>query len=215
MFVFCREKCFSLSLPTFEGRDSTRAIARQFQFFGFGSVLGSCFRVKNLPRFLHRFLEPVLEPSLIRFSVFYEESRFFLGIPNFCLYSSIFLDFLGLFVGSSRTGTGRSTVVSGRSTMVSGRCTMVSGRSTMVSGRSTMVSGRSTRVPLRSSLVQSSTLQKLKESIFKGQSYIRIVATVTTDQTTNSLKITFCLTPPSPPRHRKSLLALPPLPPLS
>ena len=72
------------------------AIARRFQFFGSGLVLGSCFRVKNLPRFLHRFLEPVLEPSLVRFSVFYEESRFFLGIPNFCRYLSIFLDFLGL-----------------------------------------------------------------------------------------------------------------------
>ena len=72
-------------------------IARRFQFFGSGLVLGSCFRVKNLPRFLHRFLEPVLEPSSVWFSVFYEGSRFFLGIPNFCQYSSIFLDFLGLF----------------------------------------------------------------------------------------------------------------------
>ena len=51
----------------------------------------------NLPRCLHRFLEPVLEPSSVGFSVFYEESRIFLGIPNFCRYSSIFLDFLGLF----------------------------------------------------------------------------------------------------------------------
>ena len=32
--------------------------------------------------------------------------------------------------------------------------------------------------------VQSSTLQKLKESIFKGQSNIRILATVTTNQPT-------------------------------
>ena len=69
------------------------SIARSFQFFGSGLVLGSCFRVKNLPRFL----EPVLEPSSVRFSVFYEESRIFLGIPDFCRYLSIFLNFLGLF----------------------------------------------------------------------------------------------------------------------
>ena len=66
------------------GTLSTTSIARRFHFFGSGSVLGSCFRVKNLPRFLHRFLEPVLEPSSVRFSVFYEESRFVLGIPDFC-----------------------------------------------------------------------------------------------------------------------------------
>ena len=72
-------------------------IARRFQFFGSGSLLGSCFRVKTFPRFFHRFLEPVLEPSSVRFSVFYEESRIFLGIPDFCRYSWIFLNFLGLF----------------------------------------------------------------------------------------------------------------------
>jgi hypothetical protein len=59
------------------------AIPRRYQFFGSGSVLGSCFRVKNLPRFLPRFLEPVLELSSVRFSVFMRSPEFFLDIPNF------------------------------------------------------------------------------------------------------------------------------------
>ena len=81
--------------------------------------------VKNLPQFLHRFLEPVLapvlepilapvlepvlapvlepvlapvlEPSFVQFSVFIKSLLFFLGIPNVCRYLLIFLDFLGLF----------------------------------------------------------------------------------------------------------------------
>ena len=70
---------------------------RRFQFFGLGSVLGSCFRVKNLPRFLPRFLERVLEPSSVQLSVFKRSPGFFLGIPNLGQYLSIFLDFLGCF----------------------------------------------------------------------------------------------------------------------
>ena len=69
---------------------------RRFQFFGSGSVLGSCIRVKNLPRFLPRFLEPVLEQSSVRFFVSKRSPEFFLSI-SFGRYSSIFLDFFGLF----------------------------------------------------------------------------------------------------------------------
>ena len=65
---------------------------RRCQFFGSGSVLGSCFRVKNLPRFLPRFLEPVLEPSLVRFSVFMRSPDFFLDIPRYPQFWSIFVD---------------------------------------------------------------------------------------------------------------------------
>ena len=76
---------------------------RRYQFFGSGSGLGSCFRVKNLPWFLPWFLEPVLEPSSVRFSVFMRSPEFFLNIPNFGRYSFIFSVFL---VGSSGTVLG-------------------------------------------------------------------------------------------------------------
>ena len=80
-------------------------IARRYQFFGSGSGLGSCFRVKNLPWFLHRFLFGSQEPSSVRFSVFMksqEYSLFFLGIHAFGWYLSILLDFLFFPIGFSK-----------------------------------------------------------------------------------------------------------------
>ena len=68
------------------------ATPRRCQLFGSGSVLGSCFRVKNLPRFLPRFLDPVLEPSSVWFSVFMRNPEFFLDIPWYPQFWSIFVD---------------------------------------------------------------------------------------------------------------------------
>ena len=65
---------------------------RRCQFFGSGSVLGSCFWVKNLPWFLPRFLEPVLEPPSVRFSVFMRSPEFVLDIPRYPQFWSIFVD---------------------------------------------------------------------------------------------------------------------------
>ena len=64
------------------------ATPRRCQLFGSGSVLGSCFWVKNLPRFL----EPVLEPSSVRCSVFMRSPECFLDIPQYPQFWSIFIN---------------------------------------------------------------------------------------------------------------------------
>ena len=57
----------------------------------------SCFRVKNLPRFLHRFLFGSQDPSSVRFSVFMRSQESSLIFPRYSRFLSTFLDFLVFF----------------------------------------------------------------------------------------------------------------------
>ena len=62
------------------------------QLFRLGSVLGSCFRVKNLPSFLHWCVFRSQEPSSVQFSFFIRSQESSLVFPQYPRFLSILVD---------------------------------------------------------------------------------------------------------------------------